>query len=61
MAFLWGKPQEQQLNGTLIKMPAGFTGRLRSDGSTLGAVVIQGQLSHHLLSETDVQNLEPGS
>ena len=30
VAFLWGKPQDNQLYGTLIKLPAGFSGEIRS-------------------------------
>ena len=61
MAFLWGKPQDGQLNGTLVKLPPGFTGELHSNGSTLRAVVIQGQPSHRLSGETKVNSLKPGS
>ena len=61
IAFLWGNPQGERLNGTLVKLSAGFTGEIRSHGSTFRAVVIQGQPSYHLSGETDVNNLEPGS
>ena len=61
VAFLWGKPQKNQLNGTLIRLPAGFTGKIRSHGSTFRAVVIQGQPQYQVPSETDVKALEPGS
>nr|WP_299410997.1 DUF4437 domain-containing protein [Acaryochloris sp. IP29b_bin.148] len=58
MAFLWGNPQDEQLNGTLIKLPTGFTGEIQSQASTFRAVVIQGQPSLHS-GQTNV--LEPGS
>ncbi len=61
IAFLWGNPQDDQLNGTLVKLPAGFTGKIRSHGSTFRAVVIQGQPQHQVPGETDVKTLEPGS
>ena len=60
VAFLWGKPQDDQLNGTLVKLPAGFSGKINSHGSTFRAVVIHGQ-PHYQVSETDVKTLEPGS
>jgi len=60
VAFLWGKPQDDQLNGTLVKLPAGFTGKIRSHGSTFRAVVIKGQPQYQV-SETDIKTLEPGS
>ena len=61
IAFLWGKPQENQLNGTLIKLPPEFTGKIRSYGSTFGAVVIQGQPQYQVPGETEVKTLVPGS
>lgn len=61
VAFLWGNPQDQQLNGTLVKLPAGLTGEIRAHGSTFRAVVIQGQLRHNVAEATDVKILDPGS
>ncbi|WP_299486319.1 DUF4437 domain-containing protein [Acaryochloris sp. IP29b_bin.137] len=58
VAFLWGNPQEDQLNGTLIKLPTGFTGEIQSQSSTFRAVVIQGQPSLH---SGQTNALEPGS
>jgi len=60
LAFLWGNPQDNQLNGTLVKLPDGFTGKIYSHGSTFRAVVIKGQPQYQV-SETDVKTLEPGS
>ncbi len=60
IAFLWGNPQDNQLNGTLVKLPAGFTGKINSHGSTFRAVVIEGQPQYQV-SETDVNALGPGS
>ena len=61
VAFLWGNPQKDQLNGSLVKLPAGFTGKIRSHGSTFRAVVIQGHPQYHAPGEADVKSLEPGS
>lgn len=61
VAFLWGNPQEGHLNGTLVKLPAGFTGRIRSHGSTFRAVVIQGQPQYQVPGEAGLKALEPGS
>jgi hypothetical protein len=61
VAFLWGNPQDDQLNGTLVKLPAGFTGKIRSHGSIFRAVVIQGRPQYQVPGETDVKSLEPGS
>ncbi len=61
VAFLWGNLQDDQLNGTLVKLPAGFAGKIRSYGSTFRAVVIQGQPQYRVPGETDVKTMEPGS
>lgn len=60
VAFLWGNPQGGQLNGTLVKLPAGFTGKINSLGSTFRAVVIKGQPQYQV-NETEVKTLGPGS
>ena len=61
VAFLWGKPQDNHLYGTLIKLPAGFSGKINSQGSTFHAVVIQGKPQYQVSSDTDIKTLEPGS
>ncbi len=61
VAFLWGEPQDGQLNGTLVRLPAGFTGMIRSHGSVFRAVVIQGRPRYQVQGETDIKTLEPGS
>ncbi|KAI9134227.1 DUF4437 domain-containing protein [Acaryochloris sp. CCMEE 5410] len=58
VAFLWGNPQDDQLNGTLVKLPSGFTGEIQSHSSTFRAVVIQGQPN---LYSGQTNTLEPGS
>ncbi|PVV17781.1 MAG: hypothetical protein B6D74_17520 [gamma proteobacterium symbiont of Ctena orbiculata] len=60
VAYLWGSQQDGQSNGTFIKLPTGFTGKIQSTGSTFRAVVIKGQ-SQYQVSETEVKRLEPGS
>ena len=61
MAFLWGNPQGNQLNGTLIKLPAGFTGKIHSQASSFRTVMIQGQAQYQAPNETSTNILEPGS
>ncbi len=58
IAFLWGKPRDRQLNGTLIKLPAGYSGMIRSQGGSLRAVVIQGRAKHR---DAAAKALDPGS
>lgn len=52
VAFLW---QEDKLNGTFIKLSAGFEGTIHSPGSTFRAVVVKGAL------EYEDNDLFPGS
>ena len=58
LAYLWGNPQGVQSNGTCVKLPAGFTGKIHSSGSTFRAVVIKGQFKY---LGANVKTLEPGS
>ena len=60
LSFLWGNPQDDQLYGALIKLPAGFNRKICSYGSTFHAVVIKGELQYQL-SKTNIKDLEPGS
>ncbi len=57
-AFLWGSPREGELYGSFIKLPAGFSGRLHSQGTTFRAVLIRGALYHDAREGT---LLDPGS
>jgi len=58
VAYLWGNQQDGQSNGTFVKLPAGFTGKIHSHGSTFRGVVIKGQPQH---LGADVKTMEPGS
>ncbi len=61
VALLWGKMSDRQLNGTLVKLSAGFVGELSSAGPTLRTVVIQGLAKHRMSNRTDIKTLQPGS
>ena len=61
MAFLWGKPKEGQLNASLVQLPAGYTGQLRTKSARLRAVVIKGDISHQTAGKAGVNKLETGS
>jgi len=58
VAYLWANLKDGQSNGTLVKLPAGFTGKIHSHGSTFRAVVVKGQPQY---LGADVKTLEPGS
>ena len=61
VAFLWGDPRDGELNGTLVRLPAGFNGAIRSRGASFRAVVIEGRPSLRTPGEADLRVLEPGS
>lgn len=58
IAYLWGKHQGNRSRGTFVKLPAGFTGAIQSQGSTFRAVVIKGRPEYQGVV---VRTLEPGS
>lgn len=60
IAYLWGDTGPGEMNGTFLKLPAGFTGKIMSAGSVFRAVVIKG-LPQYTVSKTDMKTLEPGS
>ena len=61
LAFLWGEPRDRQFNGTLLKLPAGYSGKIRSHGSTIRAVVIQGPIELKVPGQSGWTTLDPGS
>lgn len=61
LAFLWGNKKSNQLNGTFIKLPAGFKGMILSEGSSFRAVVVTGLPQYQVNGTTNIKILEPGS
>jgi len=61
VAFLWGKPQDNQLNGALVSLPSGFSGKILSKNSIFRGVIVQGQVQYQVKGKTDNNTLEPGS
>ena len=61
IAFLWGSPNESKVNGTLVKLPRGFVGRIRSNDSGIRAVVVQGRPKYHVRGESAGKVMSPGS
>lgn len=58
VAYLWGNFKDGQSNGTFVKLPAGFIGKVHSHGLTFRAVVVKGQPQYF---GTDIKTLDPGS
>ncbi|NNE93009.1 MAG: DUF4437 domain-containing protein [Verrucomicrobiales bacterium] len=61
LAFLWGQPGTGETVRTLLKLPAGFSGEIRTDGSALKAVVIEGKPQIQLAGEAEAKTFTPGS
>lgn len=60
-AFLWGKPQSESLSGTLVKLPTGFKGQIKSLGSEFNAVIIEGKIDYQMPDEAKKTTLKTGS
>ncbi|MEO9501090.1 DUF4437 domain-containing protein [Nonlabens ulvanivorans] len=60
-AFLWGSHEKNQLRATLIKLPAGFKGKIKNLSTNFRAVVISGEVTHQFSRKDDENILEPGS
>ena len=61
IAYLWGQPGDGQLYGMLVKLPAGYTGAVRSNGSIFRAILITGASQYQYADNFDSILLEPGS
>tara|TARA_R110002050_G_scaffold1244_5_gene8799 strand:+ start:96900 stop:97721 length:822 start_codon:yes stop_codon:yes gene_type:complete len=59
--FLWGSTDKGQLNGSLVKLPAGFQGQVLSSASEFRAIVIQGEIRYSSVTVEDVKALSAGS
>ena len=47
IAFLWGNPNANNLNGTFLSLPPHFSGKIITQDSPFRAVVIKGQIQYH--------------
>ena len=61
VAYLWGVQKQGQFNGTLVKFPKDYQGKIKSSGSVFRAVVIEGQLNYQLSNGTETKVLKQGS
>lgn len=59
IARLWGDYSQGEVFGTLLKIPAGFSGKISTTSPTWRAIVIQGDLIYH--QESGEKKLRPGS
>lgn len=61
MAYLWGSVEDNQKNGTFVKLPPGYDGVLSTRAPMMRGVTIQGRASIQLSGESDTHSLDPGS
>ncbi len=61
IAFLWGKPQGDHRNGTLVKLPYGFSGKIYANQSILRGIIILGKVNYQVKGKADNNTLVPGS
>lgn len=59
IAYLWGNTTEGKLRGSMLKLPANFKGKIRTNANTFKVIVIEGVLSYTYNKGT--KELEPGS
>jgi quercetin dioxygenase-like cupin family protein len=60
-AFLWGSHEKNQLRATLLKLPAGFNGKIKNLSPNFRAVVISGGISHQFSKKEDKKELNAPS
>lgn len=58
---LWGSHEAGKLGGAMIKLPAGYQGKINVDAETFRAVVIQGTVSYQSTDVDTEKSLEAGS
>lgn len=58
---LAGNPGDDRVTRSLVKLPAGFQGAIRSGGPTLHVIVITGKPTHEVSDHTEPTTLEAGS
>ncbi len=61
IAFLWGKPIANQLNGTFLSLPPKFTGKIITQNSPFRAVIIKGNAQYHEPLKEQSSDLPAGS
>jgi len=59
--FLWGSHEKNQLRAILLKLPAGFKGKIKNLSPNFRAVVISGGLTHQFSKKEAVNQLDAPS
>ncbi|WP_035086687.1 DUF4437 domain-containing protein [Aquimarina latercula] len=61
ISFLWESKSIDQHKGFFIKLPNGFNGKLKTNGTIVHAVIINGLLNYTLPQTNEIKGLDPGS
>ena len=61
IALLWGDPQDDNPGGSMVRLPAGFKGEIRTDAAQFRAVVIRGEMGLDPADASGVTSLPAGS
>lgn len=60
-AFLWGKHSKNKLRATLVKLPAGYKGNIKSLSNNFRAIVISGSLKQQFSKKENQNELTAGA
>ena len=61
LSFLWKRKDDSNLMGLFVKFPSGFSGTLKTSGSIMKAIVIQGNVDYSMPSSQEIRGLDAGS
>lgn len=61
LAYLWGTTTGQEKNGTFVKLPAGYSGKLSTAAPLMRVVTIRGVTQVQASGGSDKHTLNPGS
>jgi quercetin dioxygenase-like cupin family protein len=60
IAFLWGNLEDEEKNGTALKLKPGFDGIIKTESPVMHAVTIQGRTTVELSGQSSSSELAPG-
>ena len=61
VTFLWGNRTLGEFNGMMVKLPAGFKGKIRTKADIFKAVVVKGHVIHKSKNSENQEILDAGS
>lgn len=61
LSFLWESNTNSGLKGLFIKLPKGYKGEIRTDGSILHSIIVKGEMSYKIPKTNEIKTLDSGS